>query len=172
VEILDEQGMSINPRKFQQTANDTVMSLRGATNTTLYFVKLTETPMSNILKDVNFWIYSVVIKLIPCLALTVLSFKLLKVLLEAKRRRKNLTTKNTAIKMGNGKEHIYEKPKKKKKTTDKERQTDRTTMMLLVVLLLFLLTEMPQGILGLLSATLGTEFFKTCYVMLGKFDVY
>ncbi|GAB1866194.1 FMRFamide receptor [Camponotus japonicus] len=167
VEILDEQGMSINRRKFQQTANDTVMSLRSATNTTLYFVKLTETPMSNILKDVNFWIYSVVIKLIPCLALTVLSFKLLKVLLEAKQRRKNLTTKNTAIKMGNGKEHICEKPKKKKRTTDKERQTDRTTMMLLVVLLLFLLTEMPQGILGLLSATLGTEFFKTCYVMLG-----
>ncbi|KAL6422630.1 hypothetical protein ACFW04_010690 [Cataglyphis niger] len=167
VEMLDEQGMSINLTKFQQASNDTIMSFEGATNTTLYFVRLTETPMGNVLKDVNFWIYSVVIKLIPCLALTVLSIKLFKVLLEAKRRRKKLTTKNTAIKMGNGKEHTCEKPKKKRKSTDKERQTDRTTNMLLVVLMLFLFTEMPQGILGLLSVTLGTEFVKTCYVQLG-----
>ncbi|XP_029159875.1 sex peptide receptor [Nylanderia fulva] len=159
IELLDERGMSINLTKLNDT--DVV------TNTTLYFVKLTETPISNVLKDINFWIYSVVIKLIPCVALTVLSIKLVKVLLEAKRRRKQLTTKNTAIKMGNGKEHTCQKPKKKRKGTDKERQTDRTTRMLLAVLLLFLVTELPQGILGLLSVILGTKFFNTCYVMLG-----
>ncbi|CAL1676345.1 unnamed protein product [Lasius platythorax] len=171
VEMLDERGKSINLTKFQQTTNDTIVSIEGATNTTLYFVKFTETPISNVLKDVNFWIYSVVIKLIPCLALTVLSIKLVMVLLEAKRRRKKLTTKNTAIKMGNGKEHTCEKPRKKRKGADKERQTDRTTMMLLAVLLLFLITELPQGILGLLSATLGPKFFNTCYVMLGKYNI-
>jgi len=84
---------------------------------------------------------------------------------------KRLTTKNIAIKMGNGKEHACEKPKKKRKGNDKERQTDRTTMMLLAVLLLFLVTEMPQGILGLLSVILGPSFFNTCYVMLGEFKM-
>lgn len=51
---------------------------------------------------------------------------------------------------------------------DKERQTDRTTMMLLAVLLLFLLTELPQGILGLLCVILGTGFLNSCYLMLGE----
>lgn len=169
VEMLDERGMSVNQTKLQ-TDNSTVASLQGMTNTTLYFVKLT--PMSNILKNINVWIYSVVIKLIPCMALTVLSIKLVKVLLEAKQRRKKLTTKNTAIKMGNGKELTCEKSKKRRKGNDKERQTDRTTMMLLAVLLLFLATEMPQGILGLLSVILGPSFFNTCYVMLGEFKMY
>jgi len=73
--------------------------------------------------------------------------------------------------MGNGKEHVCEKPKKRKKSTDKERQTDRTTKMLLMVLLLFLMTELPQGILGLLSVILGTRFFNTCYAKLGEFRI-
>lgn len=167
VEMLDERGMAVNLTKLQQTANSTVTSLERVTNTTLYFVKLTESPMSNVLNDINVWIYSVVIKLIPCVALTGLSIKLVKVLMEAKRRRKKLTTKNTAIKMGNGKENVCEKPKKRRKGNDKEKQTDRTTMMLLAVLLLFLVTEMPQGILGLLSVILGPSFLNTCYVMLG-----
>lgn len=167
MELLDKRGMSVNLTKLQQTANNTDEFLEGMTNTTLYFVRLTESPVSNALKDINLWIYSVAIKLIPCIALTGLSFKLVKVLLEAKRRRKKLTTKNTAIKMGNGKEHACEKPKKRRKGNDKERQTDRTTMMLLAVLLLFLITEMPQGILGLLSVILGPSFLNTCYMKLG-----
>lgn len=163
-ELLNEQGMSENLTEFQ--ANSTGKST--LTNTTLYFVKFIESPMSNVLTDMNIWIYSVVIKLIPCMALTGLSIKLVKVLLEAKQRRKKLTTKNTAIKMGNGKENVCEKSKKRRKGNDKERQTDRTTMMLLAVLLLFLVTEMPQGILGLLSVILGPTFLNTCYMMLGE----
>lgn len=50
--------------------------------------------------------------------------------------------------------------------------TDRTTRMLLAVLLLFLTTEFPQGILGLLSALLGYNFFTQCYLKLGKFDSF
>lgn len=169
IEVLDEWGMSVNLTKYRQTANGTTAALEGATNTTLYFVKLTETARIHaILKDINFWIYSVVIKLIPCVALTVLSIKLIMVLVKTKRRRRNLITGNTMIKMGNGKEHVCEKPKKRKKGTDKERQTDRTTKMLLMVLLLFLMTELPQGILGLLSVILGTSFFNTCYTKLGE----
>lgn len=127
------------------------------TNTTLYFVRLTETAENHDIKELNFWIYSVVIKLFPCLVLTIVSLKLLQVLLEAKRRRRKLT---------NVQEQNFEKKKSCRKA-DKERQTDRTTMMLLAVLLLFLLTELPQGILGLFSVLLGPRFFKACYLMLG-----
>lgn len=42
-----------------------------------------------------------------------------------------------------------------------------TTRMLLIILLLFILTELPQGILGLLSGILGNSFFYTCYDQLG-----
>lgn len=98
-----------------------------------------------------------VIKLFPCVVLTIVSLKLLQVLLEAKRRRRKLT-------------NIQEENSERKKScrrAEKERQTDRTTMMLLAVLLLFLLTELPQGILGLFSVLLGPGFFRTCYLMLG-----
>lgn len=37
------------------------------------------------------------------------------------------------------------------------------------VLLLFLITEVPQGVLGLLSGILGHCFFRNCYHQLGEF---
>lgn len=49
-----------------------------------------------------------------------------------------------------------------------ERRTDRTTKMLVAVLMLFLITEFPQGILGLLSVVLGRCFFRTCYYLFGE----
>ncbi|XP_034171300.2 G-protein coupled receptor dmsr-1 isoform X1 [Osmia lignaria lignaria] len=154
VEVLDPNGMSINIRN--RSLID--VPLENTTNVTLYFVRLSETVKNHdILKELNFWIYSVVIKLFPCLVLTIVSLKLLQVLLEAKRRRRKLT-------------NIQEENSERKKScrrAEKERQTDRTTMMLLAVLLLFLLTELPQGILGLFSVLLGPGFFRTCYLMLG-----
>ncbi|XP_031848230.1 G-protein coupled receptor dmsr-1 isoform X2 [Nomia melanderi] len=127
-------------------------------NTTLYFVQFTETAENHdVLKALNFWIYSIVIKLFPCVVLTVVILKLLQVLLEAKRRRRKLTNMH---------EDNFDR-KKSSRRADKERQTDRTKMMLLAVLLLFLLTELPQGILGLCSVLLGPGFFRTCYLMLG-----
>lgn len=48
-----------------------------------------------------------------------------------------------------------------------EKRTDRTTMLLVAVLLLFLITEFPQGILGLLSGILPKCFFTRCYQMFG-----
>lgn len=153
-EILDTNGMSVNIQ------NGTLIDspLGNTINVTLYFVRLTETVENHdILKELNFWIYSVVIKLFPCAVLTIISLKLVQVLLEAKRRSQKLT---------NIHEEKFER-KRSSRRLDKERQTDRTTMMLLVVLLLFLLTELPQGILGLFSVLLGPDFFRTCYLMLG-----
>ena len=137
------------------------------TNVTLYYVALTKSAQSGLF-EMNFWIYSVVIKLIPCVALTILSLRLIMALVEAKKRRKKLTT-TTMLKMEET-INLAESKKRKRKASriiDKEKQTDRTTKMLLAVLLLFLLTEFSQGTMGLLSVVLGANFFNTCYVKLG-----
>jgi hypothetical protein len=122
-----------------------------ARNTTLYVVNFSELGKANgnFLSTTNFWVYSVVIKLMPCVALTELSRRLICALLQTKRRRQQLTASGSRI-------------------LEKQRQTDRTTRMLLAVLLLFLLTEFPQGILGLLSVWFGDTFFKSCYQKLGE----
>lgn len=49
-----------------------------------------------------------------------------------------------------------------------EKRANRTTKMLVAVLLLFLVTEIPQGILFLLSGVLGNSFFLNCYNNLGE----
>lgn len=41
-------------------------------------------------------------------------------------------------------------------------------MLLVAVLLLFLITEFPQGILGLLSGILEKCFFSRCYSLFGE----
>lgn len=49
-----------------------------------------------------------------------------------------------------------------------ERRADRTTRMLVAILLLFLITEIPQGILGLMSGIFGECFFRNCYHNFGE----
>lgn len=49
-----------------------------------------------------------------------------------------------------------------------DRRADRTTALLVAVLLLFLVTEIPQGILGLLSGLSKKCFFKKCYALFGE----
>lgn len=162
VEQLDQGGNAFK----EAINNDTDVILR---NVTLYKINTSELASKHsILENINLWIYTVAIKLVPCVALTILSLRLIGALLEAKRRRKQLTSHNaTGMKtIVNGK--VVEKVQKNSKTLEKEKQTDRTTRMLLAVLLLFLMTEFPQGILGLLSALLGHAFFLQCYLKLGE----
>lgn len=113
--------------------------------------------------QLNFWILGVVVKLLPCVILTIISCWLIKALYRAKGRKQALKSynqcKNIAV-MGNG--LIPKRPSKS------ERRADRTTKMLVAVLLLFLVTEIPQGILGLLSGVLGDCFFRNCYHNFGE----
>jgi len=120
-------------------------------------------------RNATFLIYSVLIKLIPCFALTILSVRLIGALLEAKRRRKILAchAANDMQPIVNGKVVTPTQPKSCK-LLEKEKQTDRTTRMLLAVLLLFLVTEFPQGIMGLLNVLLGDAFFIQCYLKLSE----
>ncbi|XP_041984830.1 G-protein coupled receptor dmsr-1-like [Aricia agestis] len=114
------------------------------------------------LYQINFWVHAVVIKLLPCVILTVISAWLIRVLYRTKSRKKALKGYNACPSNGN---IFTRKPTKRSKA---ERRTDRTTRMLVAVLLLFLLTEFPQGILGLLSGMLGRCFFKRCYDLFGE----
>ncbi|OWR46065.1 G-protein coupled receptor dmsr-1-like [Danaus plexippus] len=120
------------------------------------------------LYQINFWVHAVVIKLLPCVILTVISAWLIRVLYRANSRKRALKgysacPASTAV---NGNGNVFtRKPTKRSKA---ERRTDRTTKMLVAVLLLFLLTEFPQGILGLMSGTLGRCFFKRCYDLFGE----
>jgi Serpentine type 7TM GPCR chemoreceptor Srw len=99
------------------------------------------------------WVYSVIIKLLPCIALTYFSLQLIRALYEAKKRKEKLTAGGT------GGMSV--------KLMTKKKQADRTTRMLIAVLLLFLLTEFPQGIMGLFSAILHHHFYTYCYQKLG-----
>ncbi|XP_068903639.1 G-protein coupled receptor dmsr-1-like [Tenebrio molitor] len=114
---------------------------------------------SEYLQNLSSYIYSFVIKLIPCILLTVLSCLLIVELVRAKERRENLMKPKT--------EETIKMRKPSQRFLEKEKQLDRTTRMLLAVLLLFLMVELPQAILGLLNVVIGKAFELQCYQMLG-----
>ncbi|CAG0913680.1 unnamed protein product [Notodromas monacha] len=130
-----------------------------------------------ILQLVNFWTYSVFIKIVPCVALMVLTYVLVSTMYEAQRRRLDLTS--NAVKRGGGDATTTTTSSLAEPLTTtttavsksggrKQKQTDRTTRMLVAVVVLFLITEIPQGVLGLLSGLLGRGFYETCYHYLGE----
>lgn len=110
------------------------------------------------LYQVNFWVHAVVIKLLPCSILTVIILWLIRALYSANQHQKNLRNYSACP--------AAEKMVKRQHKADK--RTDRTTKMLLAVLLLFLVTELPQGILGMMSGLLGKCFFDKCYNLFGE----
>ncbi|KAF4518776.1 hypothetical protein B566_EDAN005396 [Ephemera danica] len=65
------------------------------TNNTIYAVGLSDLARANndFLINANFWLYGVVLKLLPCALLSVLSQRLVAALLENKRRRRSLLNK-------------------------------------------------------------------------------
>ncbi|KFB46914.1 AGAP004829-PA-like protein [Anopheles sinensis] len=161
------------PTYFVFTIRQTFV-FEGDTQLVLYHL---DTDESAIVYRYNFWIHSVIIKLIPCTILTVISCVLIQVLWKASKRRIKLkqgghypkngapsvtpqsggTSTGNPPTVTNGNRH----PK-----TD--RRADRTTTLLVAVLLLFLFTEFPQGILGLLSGMLEKCFFRRCYGLFGE----
>ncbi|XP_066256592.1 G-protein coupled receptor dmsr-1-like isoform X2 [Euwallacea similis] len=111
--------------------------------------------------NLSIWIYTMLLKFVPCVLLTLLSYKIIYALIEARRRRMKLLSGNKklaedAVKKTASAVQVY-----------RENQADRTTHMLLAVLILFLVTEFPQAILGLISAVLGEVFLEECYAPLG-----
>lgn len=108
--------------------------------------------------QINFWVHAVLIKLLPCCILTVISLWLIREVYSANQHQKKIRIYNACP------------PNNKaiKRQCKADRRTNRTTKMLVAVLLLFLVTELPQGILGLMSGFLGRCFFKRCYDLFGE----
>ncbi|KAA0199337.1 hypothetical protein HAZT_HAZT002572 [Hyalella azteca] len=119
-------------------------------NHTLYIVGFSDLALNHGLKDVNFFIYSVVLKLLPCLALSILSLALMDELLLAGRRRAAIMSRNNDS----------------SRTVGAGRQAERVNIMLMSILVLFLLSEVPLATLGLLSVIPNAGFFQ-CYNLLG-----
>ncbi|CAG5055596.1 unnamed protein product [Parnassius apollo] len=110
------------------------------------------------LYQINFWVHAVVIKLLPCCILTVISLWLIREVYNAnehQRKIRGYISCSTNNKTG-------------KRQNKADKRANRTTKMLVAVLFLFLATELPQGILGLLSGLLGRCFFKGCYDLFGE----
>ncbi|XP_050292897.1 G-protein coupled receptor dmsr-1-like [Anthonomus grandis grandis] len=112
--------------------------------------------------QVSVWVYSLVLKLVPCLFLSVLSYLIISALIETRRRRLRLLNSCNPL------EEFTKHRKSNSVQLFKDTQADRTTKMLLAVLFLFLLTEFPQGILGQISAIYGNVFLQECYSALGE----
>lgn len=111
----------------------------------------------------SIWIYSLCLKFLPCILLSILSYFIISKLLDTKRRKRKLLGScnpmdDLQCKHRQNSIHLY-----------KESQADRTTIMLLMVLLLFLITEFPQAILGQLINIYGDDFYENCYAPLGKY---
>ncbi|KAK0056427.1 G-protein coupled receptor 139 [Biomphalaria pfeifferi] len=95
----------------------------------------------------NVWMYAVLAKLIPCCLITIFGSLLLYQMRTKLRQRKDF------LKVSASNNH-------------KLNEHSRTTMMLMTVIVLFLITELPQGILIVLSAC-KEGFFNSVYMPLG-----
>ncbi|XP_060069535.1 G-protein coupled receptor dmsr-1-like [Ylistrum balloti] len=101
-----------------------------------------------VINSVNYWTQALLFKLVPCIMLTLLTLLLITAMHRAYKRR--VALKNQG----------------KKEDTDKHNEHNRTTLMLLAVVVLFLITELPQGILTILSSSIK-GFFDSVYMPLG-----
>ena len=88
---------------------------------------------------INYWVQSILIKLVPCFLLTVLTILLITALHKAHKRHVHLKSQGM-----------------RKDDVEKHHEHFRTTAMLLAVVILFLITELPQGILTLLMIFMDT----------------
>ncbi|XP_067943346.1 G-protein coupled receptor dmsr-1-like [Watersipora subatra] len=107
---------------------------------------------------VQFALLALLVKITPCILLVVLSIILIRIIHSAHR-------KYTAMQR--------RRPSSIKYTTSpneerRQRQTNQTTQMLIAIILVFVVIELPQGILFVLSGLL-VDFFDDIYWPLGNF---
>lgn len=158
IRAVYDNGTLIQKKVIQQMGSNYT---NGYGNATIFYTHYNQ---EGIYKTLSFWVYGVVIKLFPCILLTILSQQLISAVIAAQKRRYNLlSNKGVPLEKLNGKATAASQ-----RLLEQEQQTDRTTRMLLAVLLLFLITEFPQAILGLLSAIIGDKFEAQCQRPLGK----
>jgi len=101
-------------------------------------------------RNINFWLFGVAMKVIPCLVLAVLSALLVRAMRLADLRRRRLLSLGRRVE------------------SDRAGERNRTTAMLVVVVLCFVVTELPQGVLALLSGFYEHLFYAVSPVITGN----
>lgn len=101
--------------------------------------------------QLNFWIHALFIKLIPCALMFAFGLRILCAVRTTHRASARLRINSTRMDT----------------RLRRQREHNRTTSMLIVVIILFLVTELPQGMLALLSGVVGDRFFERYYAPLG-----
>ena len=117
-----------------------------ATNQTMYELVTTSSQPNSTAADValstvNFWIHALVIKLVPCVLMSLFGF-LLVLTVRRQRQRSRQLLRGTGAK-------IRPRTAVKCQSKSKAREGHHTTAMLVSVIVLFLITEFPQGVLAL-----------------------
>ncbi|ESO85162.1 hypothetical protein LOTGIDRAFT_94839, partial [Lottia gigantea] len=126
-----------------------IQSVQGPRNTTIYGLKdmTPKDPSTDKMALINTLLYAVVAKIVPCLLMSIFSVSLVYTI-----HYKNRHRMRRLVAAG-------------KKSRAISKQTT-TTRMLLVVIVLFLITELPQGILILVTAAIP-QFHNNVYNLLG-----
>ena len=102
-------------------------------------------------RSINYWLFGVALKVVPCIVLTVLSALLVRAMRLADLRRRRLLSQGRRME------------------SDRAGERNRTTAMLVVVVLCFVATELPQGVLALPQGVLAllSGFYEHLF-----YDVY
>lgn len=132
-----------------------------------------------------FWMSGTVFKVLPCLLLTLFVLLLTNILNEVKQNRLRLTAKATISAASNGAytrglDTLDAPPQSTSDRTWRKSsarsgllhsktggRTDRTTRMLLTIVFVFLITEIPQGVMAVLSGMCSDEFRNYIYNNIG-----
>lgn len=130
---------------------------------TLYYVKYRDDDEDEQkFFQLNLWLYGFMLKLVPCLVLTVFTASLIRAMYQAEEHNRKLKLRTER------RETVASSEYNNVHIRNRHKHTDRTTKLLIVILIMFLVAEFPLGILGMLSAILGPKFFDSCYHPLGE----
>uniref|UniRef100_A0A0K0CWK9 G_PROTEIN_RECEP_F1_2 domain-containing protein n=1 Tax=Angiostrongylus cantonensis TaxID=6313 RepID=A0A0K0CWK9_ANGCA len=122
----------------------------------LYTVQLDETNLNGCtLFRANLWITGIVFKAVPCVLLLWFTIALIWKLCEMSKKRKRLRVHKL--------DTIHFFCRKSSKVS-----IDKTTLMLIIMLVVFLCTELPQGLLAILSAIYPTHIHTMVYLNVGE----
>ncbi|CAF0751939.1 unnamed protein product [Rotaria sp. Silwood1] len=120
------------------------------------------------LRDTVFVLHGVIFKLIPCIFLLLFSFLLIQQLRNALEK-SQLLERHSIIKTTKSKNH-----RGRLRSRKREKENRRTTLMLVIVCVLFLITELPQGailLLTFLSKNNSTKYFQIYQHLGDTFDI-
>lgn len=134
------------------------------TNQTLFRYAETDLGRYLSLRETVFILHSVIFKLIPCGLLMLFSFLLIQQLRYALAKAEKLQ-KHSSISASSSSSQVRSRSRRR------EKENRRTTMLLVIVCVLFLVTELPQGAILLLTFLSKTrsKYYYQIYQQLGWF---